>query len=303
MASIERQFGFYPYQLDIDTGQVKIMTLPALEETVKRVEASTQVAKDWYYSPDRTENGMPMPYPRRIFQLPKTHLLQVSNPASSDPELHIKFYVWCLSFFVGMRLTTEEAGFLDTTPIKTGALVDFNCIPSAEILSIIDNLWINYAGTEVPNLFNSAIHALFLSQNPLNLEFERFQYLYLASDACFKIASAVNIVPKGTTHAMRVEWMCQTYSLICPGWAKTTKLSKGKYQSDMADIRNNLFHEALWNQEPLGFSTKKTYKGGNLNLEFSALLCRLLVALMGCQTVTYVKSHTNTRSRYKLDLI
>jgi hypothetical protein len=306
MVSLERQFGFYPYALEIDTGRVKISTLPRLEKTVEKIEGHKQVAAEWYYSPQRASSDpftgkiTRLPYPRRIFQLPKTHLLQVSNPASSDPELHIKFYVWCLSFFVGMRLTTEEAGFVDSTPIKVGKLVDFNAKLDCKILHIIDDFWTNNSSSDVANSICAAIHSLFLSQNPQNLEYEIFSYLYMASDACYEIARKLKNVSGREPHNRRIEWVCQNYGLPCPIWAQATPLP-GTIK--VSDIRNSLAHEALWDQQPLGFSTKTSGITGNLNLQFKALVCRLIVAVMGCSTNSYLKSLTNTRQRYLLDLI
>ena len=80
------------------------------------------------------------PYPNRIFGLPKTHTLA---HAAADGPGHLDFLVWALSFFVGMRLTTTEMGFLDATPLKPRKLIDF--VPSSrEVerdLALAEQFW------------------------------------------------------------------------------------------------------------------------------------------------------------------
>ena len=55
------------------------------------------------------------PYASRVFGLPKTHLIEHAEATNQD---HLDFHLWALSFFVGMRLTATDAGFLDATPLK-----------------------------------------------------------------------------------------------------------------------------------------------------------------------------------------
>ena len=75
-------------------------------------------------SSDASERGgvTSEPYSSRVFSLPKTHAIEHS---SAEYSKQLIFHVWTLSFFKGMRLTTEAAGFLDSTVIKPGVLVDF----------------------------------------------------------------------------------------------------------------------------------------------------------------------------------
>ena len=61
--------------------------------------------------------------------------------------------------------------------------------------------------------FEAAVHALFLGQNPKNLEFERFVYFYTAIDACYKLAEELDPPPRGLAHAKRIKWMCDRFSM------------------------------------------------------------------------------------------
>ena len=102
----------------------------------------------------------------RVFGLPKTHVIEHATPDSDD---HLIFHLWVLSFFTGMRLTAKKAGFVDATPLKSGALVDF--VPTGKSLEkavdMAEAFWAaNRAEPQRARLFAAAVHALFLGRNP-----------------------------------------------------------------------------------------------------------------------------------------
>ena len=98
--------------------------------------------------------------------------------------------------------------------------------------------------------------------------------------------------------------MCDQFGIECPGWADPAN-SDG---SEIASIRNYTLHEALFMGAPLGFavhgvSTNQSHTlGQNLPLEMRALVCRLLVALIGGNDAAYIRSPVNDRQRRGLDL-
>ena len=116
MPRLQVTFGYYPDDDEVSSEDVSLRSLEGLSEIVDKIEKHYGVSKDWIY-----------PSEGRIFSLPKTHVLIHENADCLD---HLEFLIWCISFFVGMRLTTTEAGFLDATPIRPGRLTDFrlsNC--------------------------------------------------------------------------------------------------------------------------------------------------------------------------------
>ena len=54
--------------------------------------------------------------------------------------------------------------------------------------------------------------------------------------------------------------------------------------------------------EPLGFALHGVGTNKNLTLEMEALICRLLVALLGAANADYVRSAITTRQRQGLKL-
>lgn len=308
-------FGFYPRPLDINNKHFSIITLPSCEDDVKTVLSDTDIVNDWIYSGRAVVknfiNGavQEMPYNARVFGLPKTHMLTLHNSNNNE---ELDFIVWCLSFFTGMRLTTTDAGFVDATPIKPGKLIDFllvGCTLEDAIELAISYMQSERGQPRALKRLAAVIHALFLAQYPHALSFERFQYLYMALDSCFKLLSAKAKEPKKIerVHAKRIEWMCETFSMPIPEWAKMNENEEGKKTSQIATARNDTLHEALFFDEPLGFSVyggnvSGNYQGSTM-LQMQALICRLVVAILGAPTLSYVTSKVDTRGKVSLRLV
>jgi len=301
------EFGYYPIQCDVEKDQFSIRTLSGHSDKIANILNDLNVVGDWVYPEahkclDFDGNVKRLPSPIRIFALPKTHTLTLHR--CGNPH-ELEFIIWCLSFFLGMRLTTTEAGFLDATPIRPGKLVDFilrrSTIADAVqmSLSFLDEERITPANLQK---VTAVIHALFLAQYPQNLPFEQFQYLYMALDACYSLLVAKEKSKLRMNHSRRIQWMCDKFNIPVPVWAADTD----KIPSSLSVVRNNTIHEALFFDGPLGFSI---YGGNspkasqeNVPLQMKALICRLLVAILGGGDVGYITSPVNTRMQHCLEL-
>ena len=332
---LRMRFGFYPHPLNIQAGPISISPLRDRGQTAKDLAASVQVEGNWIYAPPEPETHFPsgrervLPYPPRVFELPETHLIEHANATGDD---HLGFHLWALSFFVGMRLTATEAGFLDATPLKKGTLVDF-FLPGSNLdhaVELAERFWQKnhrpgrsadekVADRPGPRLFAAAVHALFLAQNPRNLEFEMFVYLYMALDACYRLTALSRKPCKRLPHAHRIHWMCEQFGAVPPLWGAKQDGQWVRCGSEVAGIRNATFHEALFMGSPLGFASRRegSAHNRNLTLEMRALTCRFLVALIvtGSGMVDpsdaesdtkawadYVRSPVNARATHRLVL-
>lgn len=293
MTRLSLDFGFFPHSLNIDAGNVSIQSRPDLAIIAKNVLSQWNVEKHWFYAPpEETENFVTgavrtAPYPSRIFSLPKTHTIAHRN---ADNEAHLIFHLWSLSFFTGLRLTSTEAGFLDATPLKRGMLNDF--IPSSleRSVEIAETFWVeNRDRPQQTRRFEAAVHALFLSQYPRALEFEKFLYLYTALDACYAMAAEMQPPTGRLPHSERAAWLCQRFGMNVPTWADPAT-SGG---AEVADMRNEAVHEALYMGEPLGFAVHGVGTGQNLTFEFRKLICRFLVASIGASDANYIRARVD----------
>lgn len=306
--AVTRAFGYCPAPIDLKTDRFSIQTLPTHADLVAEVTDNPGVYKDWIYAGPQAQldfgsgRTRQMPYSARVFSLPKTHLLTLRR---LEAPWALDFIVWILSFFTGMRLTTTEAGFLDATPIKPGKLVDF-VLRRRNLADAVD-LGLDYLQSErddprSPERISAAIHALFLAQHPRHLPFETFQYLYMALDACYSLAAAKEPANPKIPHAKRIQWMCERFGLSTPAWAVGTATEA----AHLSIVRNEAFHEGLFFGEPLGFAiyggSHHAGDADNVTLQMQALVCRLLVAVLGRPEATYVKTPVDTRSHHALEL-
>jgi len=295
-------FGYLPEALELRVGKVEITTLPDLEGTVHAIKSQFSVDGAWLYSPLQTVHNLggttrTAPYPARVFGLPKTH--SFAHDDGATPE-HVAFHLWSLSFFQGMRLTQLAAGFLDATPIETEKLHDFILYNDGieHSIALAEAFWNAHQGTKATSLFGSAVHSLFLAQYPKALEFERFVYYYTSLDACFALAKELHGLTS-RTHGERIGEMCDFFGIPKPDWADAKASSANAL---VATIRNATLHEAIFMDQPLGFATTKAGIELNLTLQMQALVCRLLVALIGARGADYVRTPINTRQRHMLRL-
>ncbi len=302
------EFGYYPKPCDVATGRFSVQTLPNHASSVAIVTGDPNIFKDWIYPGAQEQwdfmsgNVHSMPYNARVFGLPKTHVLTLHEGRSRE---ELDFVVWCLSFFIGMRLTTTEVGFLDATPIKPGTLVDFSLV-RCTVVDVIE-LALHYLDSErgdprAPRRVEAVIHALFLAQYPQSLPFEQFQYLYMALDACFKLAEVKEAKKPSVPHADRVQWMCEKFDMPVPDWVRSDKATP----SSLSVVRNDTFHEALFFDGPLGFSlyggNQPAADPGNTTLQMQLMVCRLLVAILGNPGISYVKTPVDTYQHQALEL-
>lgn len=306
-SGITVNFGYYPVRCDMETERFSFLTLPDHEETVSLIAEDKKIIDGWLYpGPQKRLNFVSgivrsMPYSSRVFGLPKTHALTLHRNKDQDD---LDFIVWCLSLFTGMRLTTTEAGFLDATPVKPHKLVDFVINHRTLIEAVhlaLDFLEQERDAPRAPKRIAAVIHALFLAQYPQSLPFERFQYLYMALDGCFKLLEVKEKTNLRVPHARRIQWMCEKFDIPIPEWAESKAGA-----SPLSIARNDATHEALFFDEPLGFSiyggNKPDGNPTNVTLQMKALVCRLLVAILGRANITYVKSPVDTRMLHSLDL-
>ena len=306
MSKIDKAFGFYPKHLQVATGPISIRPLPELDEYVQALLSSDTVDNGWIYArPQQTRDFVSgeikkRSYNPRVFSLPKTHMFKHAKATGED---HIEFHLWALSFFLGMRLTATDPGYLDATPIKSGSLVDFVLLGKSleQAIELAEQFWMANQG-KLSNVqrFEAAVHALFLSQYPQALQFEQFIQLYMAIDACYALTKELQCpTAKQIKHYQRIEWMCGELGVMTPSWAHTA----GGSGTMVSVLRNNTLHEALYVGEPLGFAIRGGNASENITLEMNTLICRLLVALLGGKDSSYISSPVNSRQRYGLSLI
>lgn len=299
------EFGYYPRPIDFTSGDIRVSTLPDLDQTVQGVASNDGVEKGWIYAPRQesidfvSDRISEHPYNTRVFGLPKTHTLEHST---ADGDEHLSFLVWVLGFILGIRLSDTEAGFLDATPIEPGELHDM-VLKGREVeeraIAHAERFWQSESSKpRVTKAVTGIIHAYFLAQYPRALTFERFMYLYMALDSCHFVHCAMSGKnPRSGTHGQRVENLCQGFGMPVPTWANSSA-------GILAKTRNETTHEALFFDEPLGFAL---YGGDNREArhelrQMKKLVCRFLLAILGVPDTGYIRSSVTSRNQWGVTL-
>lgn len=100
---IEAEFGYYPVEVNVETDDFSLLTLPGLAEKTNLINNHRNVINGWIYQENQEVYNLnggisTMPFSQRVFGLPKTHSLKLKNTSSLET---LNFAVWCLSFSKG----------------------------------------------------------------------------------------------------------------------------------------------------------------------------------------------------------
>lgn len=290
-------FGFYPRRYDHSFGDITISTLPELDEKVASIRGHEWVHNKWFR----------VPTPHRIFAMPKTHAIE---HASAQTEDQVEFLLWCFGFFVGMRMSWMEAGFLDSTPIEERGMSDIVWLGDSSLNNAIaraDAFWNRYqpANPRIAKTLAAAIHSYFLAQREGLLEYERFMFFYMAVDACHAIhrAKAAGPQPR-VNHAERIRDLCTAFGTVAdstggtvPLWAEPPPGAARGTQPAIANLRNDLFHEGLFFDEPMGFAGFGDPRISEHALgDLEALVSRFIVATLELPARDYIASSLTNRT-------
>jgi hypothetical protein len=297
------EFGYYPEFVDLQGQCFRIVTNSELPSKIVAVNSDDGVEENWIYAPQQSSVNFfsgaisRKPYSARVFGLPKTHTLIHQG----NDRLRCRFLIWSFGFLVGMRMSDQDAGFLDGTPIKAGVSNDIVWAADSVIVALnaVDDLYVSSANvSRFHKTVLGAIHSFLLSDLPLLLDYERFLHLYSVFEACFAATRAMEGKVKGfVNHAARIAYVCSKFGIPVPTWADPRA-------SVVANQRNSTIHEALFFDEPWGFSVFETVnsQSGMSLLEMQKLACRVIIGLLGIKASDYLGSSISDRQRHGIHL-
>jgi hypothetical protein len=123
--------------------------------------------------------------------------------------------------------------------------------------------------------------------------FERFSAEYTVLDTAWRIHCELpHAKKKSVQHTWRPIEICGHYDISLPPW-----LSASDGKTDLARLRNELFHEGLWGEQPIGFAHPTEHQ--SIHIELFHFNSRVLLAILG-ERSEYTRSLYN-RQRWALD--
>jgi hypothetical protein len=266
-----------------------------MQTIIDKVLAENRIYEGWFYPPivqlGAVKNSLVAPLkplvsptiPTTRFQLPVTHHLSHSI---SDSEEKIHFLIASLGLLLGMRLLPEGWGHFYRTPVDEHKLCDLIVTPSdvEHCLNCFDNFW-DRESEELRGILLSAINSFQMAQCYTH-QFEKFLLQYITLDTIY-----LAFLRKGwvgiTRHGARPKAICQYLNIELPDWAETD--SRGN--SQISNVRNNLFHEGNIDGGPIGFGL---IRPSVMMLSLKALNMRAILLLLG---VNEPYTHSTVTSR------
>jgi hypothetical protein len=306
---VKKRFGFYPYASSFSAGKIRIEPISNITEVVRALTSSRRINNDWFYPPlirDRLAVGLispikpkipPQIYTRR-YELPTTHVLRHSGTSSIE---RVNFLILCTGLLLGMRLLPEGWGHFSKTPVEKYKLIDL-IVSDREVercLLLFDEFWLHHTSGVRRMMFN-AINIFQLAQS-YEQKYEEVIFQYVALDSVYRLFVECGYISETTAkgkrrqilHSERPSLICKKLRIRLPQWAKK---KRGKNANALSELRNDLFHQGMIDNKPVGFGSARSL---GIVLSIKALNCRALLYLLGLRD-PYISSPLTTRQMHGL---
>lgn len=245
---ITDRFGFFPCDWTFEFDGGTISPIPEIYKVRKRVEKYAN--EDGFLYPPVSYRVRLEPKTSKIFgRIPGSerpaHLHRV--PPSHDLRLHVAgtvdelrkglgaFIIHLLAYLFGIRLQFYDWWFDSRVPVRMGQTHNSypNKATAENFLSHCYRVWQGWP-TEEQRLITNV---LFMhSRAPsYDWDWERFAIEYMVFDGCWKLA-LLQYGMKDAPDRDRIKIACQRFSIPCDN------VLVGR----IVALRNNLFHETLW---------------------------------------------------------
>jgi hypothetical protein len=184
------------------------------------------------------------------------------------------FLMYLLGYLFGYRLQFQGWWFDGRVNMKKSHNIVFTDDVASQFISTGYANWKTWS-PDAQRLFTNILY-MNSRIEMYEWDWERFMIAYMVFDACYKHAKNMNEV-KPCPHSDRIEVMAKRFGLFF----------EGSLSSKIVDLRNDLFHEALWD------GGQPCHSGGqdsfNLTECVRGINNRLIPALLGFST-DYIKS-------------
>jgi hypothetical protein len=244
---------------------------PPLE---KRMRAQPKIRDGNFLSEDQWdwEEVPKTERPAHLHRLPSSHDLRLEeSPLDCDLRSNDgAFLMYLAGYLYGFRLQFYDWWFDGRINMKSSHNICIAHGTASDFFSKSYAAWKTWR-PEVRKNFTNILYMHSRSEM-YEWDWERFLINYMIFDACFGYAKEVGNVPSSTPHRGRFEAMCKRYGLYFD--AAVVKKIVG--------LRNDLFHEALWDHgQPCS-------SGGQSSFDLTEFLRginqRLIPALLGYST-------------------
>lgn len=252
---------------------------------VKKVRAQAKIF-DGAFLPENQWDWEDVPNterPAHLHRLPPSHELRL-EAYSFDSDLRKNdggFLMYLAGYLFGYRLQFADWWFDGRIKMKSSHNVLVRDEKAEAFLSSSYATWKTWS-PEARKHFTNILYMNSRSE-VYEWDWERFMIAYMVFDACYKHAKSMGHVQK-CLHQDRLKRMCDRYGLYF----------HEDLSGEIVSLRNNLFHEALWDGgQPCNSGGQNSF---NLTEYLRGINNRLIPAMLGYST-EYIGTHWNSLSR------
>jgi len=249
-------FGFIPAAFSIDSQVATVRPLDSLQATLTGLDDCLH-PDGFIYPPisctmeytlgDRTPRKQPRSdRPAPLQGLPATHSLTIATPSplDEDPRLGVAaFVVHLLGWIYGFRAQFSDWWFDGRVPHKPQC--DYHQPTDSQASLVVERSLAAWYGFP-PRQRQVATNILYLGNRAASYEmtWERFQAEYMIADALFALAKSAGHIKakKRIPHAARLDVMCSAFGIP----------TDSAIVERIITLRNDLLHEALWEERMPG---------------------------------------------------
>jgi hypothetical protein len=251
-------FGWLERPERVRSPNFEISPLECFDAAVSEVVRSASADDEWLEMPIEPKPGSSVLRPVARVEWPCTHYLE-ADPSVISRELAF-LLISVFGFLHGLKLNPGGMGHLHRTPRKPGTLVEFVPIGKdvEKGLAAVINFYSCHASTapEAIALMTAALHWYLTSQS-YDHHFEKFAWQYTVLDNIHRLTLMIDPeyqkLAGRQRHKHRPVNLADRYHITLPRAFTDPGIARPN-ANVLAQHRNQLFHEARWIGQPLGYA-------------------------------------------------
>lgn len=225
--------------------------------------------------------------PAHLFRMPASHYIEMNSNSGDLPGArrgHTGFIINLLGYLYGTRLQFCDWWVDGRVPYKSQHNIFLPQKTAEKFLSGAVNTYITWDDQKSKHF--TTILFMHTRVSSYEWDWERFLFEYVVLDALWKIIKEQNKITKHVKHEDRIKAICDIYGI----------LYKEDIIKQIVRLRNDLFHESLWDKGQPG-------SGGGSNAFYSSMHLtslnqRIIPAVLGYKS-SYIKSDWTSRECIK----
>jgi hypothetical protein len=229
--------------------------------------------------------------PAHLHRVPASHNLQLDLSVLPEDRqrAHASFIMHLIAYLHGTRLQFEDWWLDARIPLEATHNILFASKTAEHFISYAYKKWQRWPWT-VRKRFTNILYMLNRAPS-YEWDWEHFVVEYMVLDACWRTAADLKLTPtKRVHHAEQIDVLCGIFKI-----ERKTDLAK-----EIVRLRNDLFHEALWDGGHPG-------NAANSGAFFSPLHLRrfnqrLVLALLGYDN-PYMRSGWWSMGRFSFEIL